>query len=156
MRSMLRYRTVNSGERYCSHRTREASRSGGIIVVVRISSMALRIAVLVELVLGVALWIGSPLAPVLLHMALGLLIVALVWFLGLAQATVKDGSLSLTFATFGVGLTLAIIGLVQKAVPSQTALQIVHVLLALATIAVGEMATARYWRGKKAIAAAAS
>ena len=125
-------------------------------MVVRISSMALRIAVLVELVLGVSLWIGRPLAPVLLHMALGLLIVALVWFLGLAQATVKGGSLGLTFATFGVGLTLAILGLVQKAVPNQTALQIVHVLLALATIVVGEMATARYWRGKKAVAAAAS
>ena len=79
-------------------------------MVVRISSMALRIAVLVELVLGVSLWIGRPLAPVLLHMALGLLIVALVWFLGLAQATVKDGSLGLTLATFGVGLTLAILG----------------------------------------------
>ena len=125
-------------------------------MVVRISSMALRIAVLVELVLGVSLWIGRPLAPVLLHMALGLLIVALVWFLGLAQATVKGGSLGLTLATFGVGLTLAILGLVQKAVPNQTALQIVHVLLALATIIVGEMATARYWRGKKAVAAAAS
>ena len=125
-------------------------------MVVRISSMALRIAVLVELVLGVSLWIGRPLAPVLLHMALGLLIVALVWFLGLAQATVKNGSLGLTLATFGVGLTLAILGLAQKAVPNQTALQIVHVLLALATIIVGEMATARYWRGKKAVAAAAS
>ena len=125
-------------------------------MVVRISSMALRIAVLVELVLGVSLWIGSPLAPVLLHMALGLLIVALVWFLGLAQATVKNGSLGLTLATFGVGLALAILGLAQKAVPNQTALQIVHVLLALATIIVGEMATARYWRGKKAVAAAAS
>ncbi len=125
-------------------------------MVVRISSMALRIAVLVELVLGVSLWIGRPLAPVLLHMALGLLIVALVWFLGLAQATVKNGSLGLTLATFGVGLTLALLGLAQKAVPNQTALQIVHVLLALATIIAGEMATARYWRGKKAVAAAAS
>ena len=124
-------------------------------MVIRVSSMALRIAVLVELVLGVALWIEHPLAPVLLHMTLGLLIVALVWFLGLAQATVKGGSLGLTFATFGVGLTLAILGLVQKAVPNQTALQIVHVLLALATIIVGEMATARYWRGKKVVTAAA-
>jgi hypothetical protein len=131
-------------------------RSGGIIVVVRISSIALRIAVLLELVLGVSLWIGHPLAPVLLHMALGLLIVALVWFLGLAQATVKGGSLGLTFATFGVGLTLAILGLVQKAVPGQPTLQVIHVLLALATIVVGEMATARYWRGKKALVPAAS
>jgi hypothetical protein len=125
-------------------------------VVVRISSMALRIAVLIELILGVSFWIDRPLAPVLAHMALGLLIVALVWFLGLAQATVKNGSLGLTFATFGVGLTLAILGLVQKAVPGQPALQIIHVLLALATIAVGEMAAARYWRGKKAAVPAAS
>ena len=125
-------------------------------MVVRISSMALRIAVLIELILGVSFWIDRPLAPVLAHMALGLLIVALVWFLGLAQATVKNGSLGLTFATFGVGLTLAILGLVQKAVPGQPALQIIHVLLALATIAVGEMAAARYWRGKKAAVPAAS
>ena len=123
---------------------------------VRVSSMALRIAVLIELVLGVSLWIDRPLAPVLAHMALGLLIVALVWFLGLAQATVKNGSLGLTFATFGIGLALATLGLVQKAVPSQPALQIVHVVLALATIAVGEMATARYGRGKKAAIPAAS
>ena len=135
---------------------REIARSGGIIVAVRVSSMALRIGVLIELVLGVSLWIDRPLAPVLLHMALGLLIVALVWFLGLAQATVKNGSLGLTFATFGVGLALAILGLVQKAVPGQPALQIVHVVLALATVAVGEVATARYWRGKKAVVPAAS
>jgi hypothetical protein len=136
--------------------TREGSLSGGIIVAVRVSSMALRIAVLIELVLGVSLWIDHPLAPVLLHMALGLLIVALVWFLGLAQATVKNGSLGLTLATFGVGLALAILGLVQKAVPGQPALQIVHVMLALAAVAVGEVATARYWRGKNAVVPAAS
>jgi hypothetical protein len=136
--------------------TCKGSRSGGIIVAVRISSMALRIAVLIELVLGVSFWIDRPLAPVLAHMALGLLIVALVWFLGLAQATVKNGSLGLTLATFGVGLTLAILGLVQKAVPGQPALQIIHVLLALATIAVGEMAAARYRRGKKAAVPAAN
>jgi hypothetical protein len=125
-------------------------------VVVRISSLALRVAVLLELILGVSLWVGRPLAPVLLHMALGLLIVALVWFLGLAQATVKNGSLGLTLATFGVGLALAILGLAQKAVPGQPVLQVVHILLALATIGVGEMATARYWRGKKAVATSAS
>src|SRR5690242_4168585 len=67
--------------------------SGGSILAVRISSIVLRVAVILELALGVSLWIARPLAPVLLHMALGLLIVALVWFLGLAQATVKGGSL---------------------------------------------------------------
>jgi hypothetical protein len=123
---------------------------------VRISSLALRIAVALELILGVSLWIGRPLAPVLLHMALGLLIVALVWFLGVAQATVKGGSLGLTLATFGTGLALAVLGLVQKAVPGQPVLQIIHLLLALTTVAVGEMATARYARGKKAVIASAS
>lgn len=123
---------------------------------VRISSLALRVAVALELILGVSLWIGRPLAPVLLHMALGLLIVALVWFLGVAQATVKGGSLGLTLATFGAGLALAVLGLIQKAVPGQPVLQIVHLLLALTTVAVGEMATARYMRGKKAVTAPAS
>ena len=59
---------------------------------VRVSSMALRVAVALELILGISLWVGRPLAPVLVHMALGLLIVALVWFLGVAQATVKGDS----------------------------------------------------------------
>jgi hypothetical protein len=135
------------------HRAQLLSRSGGSIVAVRLSSTALRIAVVLELALGVSLWIGRPLAPVLLHMGLGLLIVALVWFLGLAQATVKGGTLGLTLATFGIGLTLAVLGLAQKAIPGQTPLQVIHVVLALATIAVGEMATARYLRGKKAEAA---
>jgi hypothetical protein len=126
---------------------------GGTNVVVRISSLALRLAVALELILGVSLWVGRPLAPVLLHMALGLLIVALVWFLGVAQATVKSGSLGLTLATFGVGLALAILGLAQRALPSQPALQVSHVVLALATVALGEMATARYRRGMKALAA---
>jgi hypothetical protein len=125
-------------------------------VAVRISSLALRIAVALELILGVSLWVGRPLAPVLLHMALGLLIVALVWFLGLAQAFVKSGSLGLTLATFGVGLALAVLGLAQRALPSQPALQAVHVALALATVALGEMATARYRRGMKAVAASPS
>jgi hypothetical protein len=127
-----------------------------MIVAVRISSLALRIAVALELILGVSLWIGRPLAPVLLHMALGLLIIALVWFLGLAQATVRGGSLGLTLATFGVGLALAVLGLAQGSVPGQPVLQIIHVLLALATVAVGEMAAARYRRGKKAVPASAN
>jgi hypothetical protein len=123
-------------------------------VAVRISSIVLRVAVLLELILGISLWIGRPLGPVLLHMALGLLIVALVWFLGLAQAAVKGGSLGLTLATFGVGLALAILGLAQGAIPGQPALQIIHVLLALATIAVGEMAAARYRRRQKFVTTA--
>jgi hypothetical protein len=127
-----------------------------MIVAVRISSLALRIAVALELLLGVSLWIGRPLAPVLLHMALGLLIVALVWFLGLAQATVRGGSLGLTLATFGVGLALAVVGLAQGVIPGRPVLQIIHVVLALATVAVGEMAAARYRRGKKVVPAPAN
>jgi hypothetical protein len=124
-------------------------------VAVRVSSMALRVAVALELILGISLWVGRPLAPVLVHMALGLLIVALVWFLGVAQATVKGGSLGLTLATFGVGLALAVLGLIQKAAPGQAALQLIHLLLALGTVAVGEIATARYVRGKKTVTAPA-
>src|SRR5262249_6552693 len=80
---------------------------------VRISSMALRLLFVLQLLLGILIWVGRPLLPIGVHLLIGLLIVILVWFLGVAQGLLKSGSIGLTLGTFIAGLLLAFIGLFQ-------------------------------------------
>jgi hypothetical protein len=119
---------------------------------IRIVSMVLRIAAVLALLLGLGFW--TALLPtgalVLLHMLLGLVVIGSVWYLGLAQAQRPGGSLGLTLTTFLVGLLLAIVGLSQvrleAAIHNVIGVQIVHVLLAVVVIGLGEMCTGRIRR----------
>lgn len=124
---------------------------------VRGSAMALRLLWIINIVLGIyiAFIAANPGGWVLVHMITGILIVALLWFLGVAQGLLKNGSLGLTIATFLVGLALPIIGMIQLRITSAGALQGMqglHVLLAIAAIALGEICARRY---RKGVAAAA-
>ena len=126
---------------------------------VRVSAMALRILWIINLALGVyvAFIATTPGAWVNIHMFTGVVIVILIMFLGVAQALVKDGSLTLTGATFIVGVALAVIGMAQPFATDVTALRILqglHVLLVLAAIALGEICAARYRKSLAAIQAA--
>lgn len=127
---------------------------------VRISSMALRLLFVIQLLLGIFSWINRPLLPIGVHMVIGLLIVALVWFLGVAQGLLKNGSIGLTLGTFIMGLVLAIFGMVQGSIlngPHQPhgIIQVIHLLLALATVGLGEASVSRFRRGASAAAPAA-
>jgi hypothetical protein len=125
-------------------------------VVVRIASMSLRLLFALNLVLGLLFWfdvVGGGL--VLVHMLIGVLFVAAIWLLGLAQGMTKGGSIGLVFGTFIVGLIIAIFGLVQGGLMSTTGhwvIQVIHLLLAIAGIGIGEAAAARYKRGVDAAA----
>lgn len=124
---------------------------------VRISSMALRLLWLINIVLGIyiAFIARNPGALVLVHMFTGILIVALLWFLGVAQGLGKNGSLGLTLGTFFVGLALPIVGMAQTGTTSAGltyTLQGLHVLLALGAIALGEICASRYRKGLAAAA----
>lgn len=119
---------------------------------VRGGGMALRLLWLINIALGIyiAYIATKPGGWVLAHMATGILIVALLWFLGVAQGLAKNGSLGLTIATFLVGLALPIIGMSQLAVPDGAGLygvQALHVVLAIAAIALGEISVSRYRKG---------
>ena len=125
---------------------------------VRIASMALRLFFVLNLILGILFWANSALGLVAIHMLVGIIFVALLWFLGLAQAATKEGSLGLTVGTFAVGLLLAIIGMFQSGWLAGSAhwiIQVLHLLIAVAAVGLGEAATARYRRGVAASAAAA-
>lgn len=121
-------------------------------MVVRIAHMSLRALFVINLILGLLFWstIAEPRWLVLIHMLIGILFVAAIWLLGLAQGLTKAGSLGLVIGTFVVGLIIAIFGLIQQGLLPTAAhwvIQVIHLLLAFAGIGIGEASAARYKRG---------
>jgi hypothetical protein len=119
-------------------------------LVVRIALMVLRIAVLVNLVLGILFWTSTidNSGVTLLHIILGLLAVIALFTIGIAQG-LRGGSFSMALATFVVGFLLAFVGLFQKSWlpepdPNHWIIQVIHLLLGLAVIGMGEMIASRY------------
>jgi hypothetical protein len=118
--------------------------------------MILRVVVLLALILGIVLWTGNAdnLKPV--HMILGILTVLTLWVIGLVQGFQKGGSFPLALATFVVGLIVAIVGLYQESwfqglsFWGIQAIKVIHLLLGLTTIGLGEMIVARSKRRLKA------
>lgn len=111
-----------------------------------IADMVLRALFLIQLILGLLFWFGKADQFIGLHLFLGLLFVVDVWFLGVVQGLRANGSLGLTVGTFVVGLLLAIVGLIQAAGILPLWLQILHLLLALGAMGLGEASAARYKR----------
>jgi len=104
--------------------------------------MALRAIFVINLILGIIFWTGNAASGlVFVHALLGITFVALLFWVGAAQA-MRGGSLGITLSTFVVGLALAIVGLTQARIGG-LGIQIVHVLLAVLAIGLAEMAGAR-------------
>jgi hypothetical protein len=123
--------------------------------------MSLRVLFVINLILGLLFWFNGagPGWLVLIHMLVGILFVAAIWLLGLAQGLGKNGSLGLVVGTFIVGLIIAIFGLVQASLMPTSAhwlIQVIHLLLAIAGIGIGEASAARYKRGVAAASASAA
>lgn len=129
-------------------------------MVVRIALMVLRLAVVVNLVLGVLFWTSTidNSGITLLHIILGLLAVISLFTIGIAQG-IRGGSFGLALATFVLGFLLAFVGLFQKQWladpnPNHWIIQVVHLILGLAAIGLGEMIAGRYQRMKVRVKAA--
>jgi hypothetical protein len=122
---------------------------GGITMVVRVSLMVLRVAVLGALVLGIVFWTGNADGLQIVHIVLGFLVVISLWVIGIAQGVQRGGSFGLALATFVVGFLLALVGLFQTRWligSSHWVIQVIHLLLALMAIGLGEMIGGRYRR----------
>jgi hypothetical protein len=118
------------------------------MIVVRIAIMVLRVAVLLALILGILFWTGNATSLMLIHMALGILAVLSLWTLGGAIASTKGG-IGLAAGAFVWGLLVAALGLTQRTLlPGSThwVIQILHLLLGLGAIGLGEMIAGRYKR----------
>ena len=118
--------------------------------------MILRLAVLFALILGILFWTGNADNLRGIHILLGIITVLALWGIGLVQGFQKGGSFLLALATFVVGLILAIVGLNQDnwfnglSFWGIQAIKIIHLLLGLTAISLGEMLVARSKRRLKA------
>ena len=119
-------------------------------MLVRITVMVLRISALLALILGILFWTataGGVLVPI--HMLLGIIVTLSLWILGIAIATLKGGNVGLGAGAIILGLLVVGLGMTQRTllVGSQHWLiQVLHLLLGLAAIGMGEMIAGRYRR----------
>ena len=117
---------------------------------IKISQWILRISGIIVLVLGILFWINVVDASggiVLVHMLLGILVVLSLWTLGILQGLRAGGSFGLAMATFIWGLLTLAVGLFQTRWlldPSQHwIIQVIHLILGLGAIGLGEMVAGR-------------
>ena len=115
-------------------------------MVVRIASRVLRIAGVLALTLGILQWIQVIGRLRDIHMLLGIIAVLALWVLG-ALITSTRGGTGLGIAAFVVGLIVIGFGWQQQFIligNLHWIIQVVHLLLGLLAIGMGEMIAARY------------
>lgn len=125
-------------------------------MVVRIALNVLRIAVLVNLVLGILFWTGNADTLQNLHMLIGLIAVIALFTLAIVQST-KGGSFLLTLAACIVGILLVIVGVFQVnwlLDANHWIIQVIHLLLGISAIGLGEMMGGQYRRMRAMVKAA--
>lgn len=85
------------------------------------------------------------------HMLVGIVLVVLLWFLGIALG-LQTKNVIFPVVTFLVGLLIPIIGIAQTAPADGTAaqyiLRAIHVVLILSAIALAEICVSRYKRAR--------
>ena len=102
---------------------------------------------MLALILGLLLWAHTAPQFVSLHMLLGLVVVAALWVIGIAQAFTSNGSWLMATVALILGAVILYLGMIQASVmvgALHWIIQIIHLLLGLAAIGVGHMAAARY------------
>ena len=108
---------------------------------IRVSLMVLRIAVLFNLITGIIFWTGNADPLQIVHILVGIIAVLALWTLGIMQG-LRGGNYGLTAAAIVVGLLLALVGLFQTGWltgSNHWIIQVIHLLLGIAAIGLGEM-----------------
>ncbi len=117
---------------------------------VTITQWVLRVSALIALILGIIFWTGNtPDALVNVHMLLGILVTLSLWVLGFLFGTAKGGNWGLASVAFIWGLLVVFVGLSQQSWLVGSAhwvIQVLHLLIGLLAIGIGEMIGARYKR----------
>ena len=120
-------------------------------MIVRIGINALRACVLLALILGILLWTNVVSGGVvMIHMLLGILAMFSLWVLAFGIATAPKGkNIGLAIGAFVIGLLLPIVGLGQLnwlLGSTHWVIQVIHLLLGLGAIGIGEAIAGRYKR----------
>ena len=111
---------------------------------------------LLTLVLGMLLWTGTMDGLKNIHMLFGILVVLALWLLAIAFMRATKGGVALVAAAFALGVAQALLGMTQEQILPTTGhwvIQIVHLLLGIGVIGLGEMMTMRMKKARVAVAA---
>jgi len=117
-------------------------------MVVRITSMVLRIAAVLALILGLLFWFNVAKGLVAIHMLLGIIVVLALWVLG-GVIVSKKGGMGLAIGAFVLGLIVFLFGMTQRSILIGNVhwlIQVIHLILGLGAIGLGEAIAGRYKR----------
>ena len=115
-------------------------------MVFRIASIVLRLGGALAVILGILFWSGNALNLIPIHMLLGLLVVLSLWIVGIGQAFSSGGSWPLAGGALLLGLLVIVVGMTQSSLlvgPFHWVIQVVHLLLGILAVGVGQIAAAR-------------
>jgi hypothetical protein len=125
-------------------------------MVIQIASILLRICGTLALILGLLFWVGIGLNLIAVHMLLGLLVVLLLWIVGGGQAFSKNGNWMLAIGALALGALVIVFGLRQSALlvgPFHWVIQVIHLLLGVLAVGIGQISVARYRKRAADVAA---
>lgn len=117
---------------------------------VRITVMVLRISAVLALILGLLFWghvVGGVLIPI--HMLLGIIVAISLIILGIVFGTAKGGSWGLGGGAIVLAILVVLLGMTQQTLlvgSTHWLIQVLHLLLGLAAIGLGEAIGGRYRR----------
>lgn len=115
-------------------------------MVIRIASLVLRLCGGLALILGLLFWSGTAYNLLRVHMLLGLLVVLALWTVGIGQAFGRGGSRPLAGGALLLGLLVLVLGVTQSRLmvgPFHWVIEVLHLLLGVLAIGVGQAAAAR-------------
>jgi hypothetical protein len=123
-------------------------------LVTRICSLVVRIGGSLALLLGLLRYFSIGPDLVQLHMTLGILVVLALWILATIYARTPNANLGMAIGASVVGLLLLIVGVTQQGLLNSFhwVIQVIHVLLGLAVIGMGESLAGAIRRAPPALA----
>ena len=110
-------------------------------MVTRICSLVVRIGGSLALLLGLLRYFNMGPDLVQLHMTLGILVVLALWILATIYARTPNANLGISIGASVIGLLLLIVGVTQQGLllnDFHWVIQVIHVLLGLTVIGMGE------------------
>jgi hypothetical protein len=124
-------------------------------LVTRICSLVVRIGGSLALLLGLLRIFSIGPDLVQLHMTLGILVVLALWILATIYARTPNANLGMAIGASVIGLLLLIVGVTQQGLllnGFHWVIQVIHVLLGLTVIGMGEMLSGAIRRAPAAVA----
>jgi hypothetical protein len=119
-------------------------------MVIRVASIILRLCGTLAVILGLLFWSGSALHLIQIHMLLGLLVVLSLWVIGVGQALARGGSWPFAVGALVFGALVLIVGIRQTSLMPGSlhwVIRVVHLLLGVLAMGMGQAGAARYQKG---------